>query len=76
MAYYDQREADRRHRLRQGRIKKIRDELSDILNDYWDRYPRSSGEESELEYKIEERLRYVHRDMDNFVREFRYLPNE
>ncbi len=76
MTDYNQQKADERHRLRQERIKKIRDELSDVLNDYWEHHPRSSAEERDLEYRIEQRLLYVHREMDDFVRDFRRMPNE
>jgi hypothetical protein len=49
--------------------------MSEILNDYYERFPESEAGERELEYRIEERLRRVERDIDGFVREFRNLPN-
>ncbi len=75
MPHYDQQKANQRHRLRQERIKGIRNEMTDILNDYWERCPKSSSEERDLELKIELRLLMVHRQMEAFVREFRYLFN-
>ncbi len=76
MAEYNQEKADARHRERRGRLQVIRNELSDILNDYYERFPESPEGERDLEYRIEERLKGVERDIDSFVREFRNLPNE
>ena len=76
MADYNQDNANRRHYERRERLQKIRNELSDIVNDYWERFPESSQGERELEYRIEERLRYVHREVDSFTYDFRNMPNE
>jgi len=76
MAEYNQSQADARHKERRERLQLIRNELSDILNDYYERFPESAEGERDLEYRIEERLRAVERDIDSFVREFKNLPNE
>ena len=76
MAEYNQSQADARHKERRERLQAIRNELSGILNDYYERFPESPEGERDLEYRIEERLRAVERDIDSFVREFRNLPNE
>lgn len=72
---YNQDDANRRHRERRDRLQKIRNELSDIVNRYYDDFPESEGEERNLEYRIEERLQYVHREMDSFISDFRRYPN-
>jgi len=76
MSEYNQERADARHRERRERLQVLRNEMSEILNDYYERFPESEAGERELEYRIEERLRRVERDIDGFVREFRNLPNE
>ncbi|MCL5009273.1 MAG: hypothetical protein M1400_02950 [Patescibacteria group bacterium] len=76
MAEYNQEQADARHRERRDRLQSMRNELSDILNDYYERFPEGPEGERDLEYRIEEKLRAVERDIDSFVREFKNLPNE
>ncbi len=73
---YDQQDADERHRRRREMLQRMRNELSDILNDYYSDFPQSENGESDLEFRIEQRLRTLQRDMDAFIREFRNLPNE
>ena len=75
MAEYNQETADARHRERRERLQTIRNEVGDILNDYYERFPESEEGERELEYRIEERLRRVEKDIDTFLRDFRELPN-
>lgn len=75
MADYNQDEANGRHRERRERLQRIRDELSDIVNDYYENFPESQSQERDLEYQIEERLRRVHTEMDRFVSDFRRYPN-
>lgn len=75
MTEYNQERADARHRERRDRLQTLRNELSDILNDYYERFPESEAGERELEYRLEERLRQLEHDIDDFVRDFRNLPN-
>lgn len=75
MPDYDQREADRRHRERRDRIQRIRNEFTEMLDDYYEAFPDSEVGERELEYRIEERLVRIQREIDRFVSDFRRRPN-
>lgn len=75
MAEFNQEKADARHRERRERLQTLRNELSGILNDYYERFPESEAGERDLEYRLEERLRELERGIDDFIRDFRNLPN-
>jgi len=75
MPHYNQDQAKKRHYERRERLQKIRNEFTDMLNDYWASFPSSEQEERNLEYRIEERLSYLHREVDRFISDFRRYPN-
>ncbi len=75
MADYNQEQADARHRERRDRLQSMRNELSDVLNDYYESFPENETGERDLEYRIEERLRRLEREMDAFIADFRNLAN-
>ncbi len=72
---FDEQAATRRHRERRERLQGIRNEFTDIVNDYYDNIPESEQEERALEYRIEERLIYINRQMERFINDFRRYPN-
>ena len=75
MADYNQEQADARHRERRDRLQSMRNELSDILNDYYESFPENETGERDLEYRIEERLRRLEREMDAFIADFNNQAN-
>lgn len=76
MSEFNQEKADARHRERRERLQALRNELSGILNDYYEHFPESEAGERELEYHLEERLRQLERGIDDFIRDFKNLSNE
>ncbi len=72
---FDQQGADRRHRERRERLQRLRNELTEMIDYYWDSFPQSSERERDLEYRIRERLRSIERGIDTFIRDFENKPN-
>jgi hypothetical protein len=64
---FDQQHADERHRRRRGGLQRIRNNMADLLNGYYDEFPESAAGERETEHRIEQRLNQVQRDIDNYI---------